>query len=346
MPRPDGKKLRRKLFNYSYVVLAILLLITTGATVAYHQNFATLEHNTGGDWTAVVFLIGFCVSLLIFGMTHREATARARLSQKAMDLIEAQRQNRLLLDAEQNLRIAAEQANLAKDGFLGLVSHELKTPLNAIAGWNRILRTQGLSDETRQTAIDKIDKNLRMQASIVEELLDFSDVMSSGPLLAKQPVDIGELVTDAVSAVGVAAFQKTIAMVTNFEIDGEVSVAGDRERLKIAFVNVISNAVKFTPEGGNVSISASAVDGAVKCVIADNGLGIRREMLPHIFEQYRQSEHATTRRFGGLGLGLTIAKHIVQLHDGTIEARSPGAGGGSVFTITLPSNTPDGELSV
>jgi signal transduction histidine kinase len=345
MPRPDGKKLRRRLFNYSYVVLVILLLLTTGATIAYYQNFAAFDAS-GGNWTAVVFLIGFCVSLLLFGMTHREATARARLLQKAIDLVEAQRQNRQLLEAEQSLRIAAEQANLAKDEFLGLVSHELKTPLNAIAGWNRILRTQGISEETRETALDKIDKNLRNQASIVEELLNFSDVMSSGPNLVKKHVDIGKLVAEAVSAVGVAAFQKKIALVTNIDADGGAVIEGDSERLKLAFVNVISNAVKFTPEGGNVSISAHPSDGSVKCVVSDNGLGIQPEVLPHIFEQYRQSEHATTRRFGGLGLGLTIAKHIVQLHHGTIEAESPGAGGGSVFTITLPRNADGGDDSV
>jgi signal transduction histidine kinase len=321
-------------FNYSYVVLSILILLTVGATVVYHQNSLMFADESGSRWTPVVFLIGLCVSLLLFGMTHRDATARFALHQKTRDLIAAQKENEALLEAEQNSRIAAERANLAKDEFLAVVSHELRTPLNAIAGWNRILKTRGVSDETRETAVEKIDKNLRLQAAIVEELLNFSDIMSSGFAVMSKSISIREVFEAAVATANVAAFQKGVTLVNDDQLDGE-QVLGDEQRLRIALVNVLSNAVKFTPSGGRVEAKAYCADGCVKCVISDDGPGIPIEFLPHVFEQYKQSEHVSTRRYGGLGLGLAIASHILKLHNGTIEAES-ASGRGAKFTISIP----------
>jgi signal transduction histidine kinase len=322
-------------FNYSYLVLAILLLLSIGASVVFYQNSVMFQDESGTRWTPVVFLIGLCVSLLIFGMTHRDASARYALQRKTLDLISAQKENELLLEAEQASRIAAERANEAKNEFLALVSHELKTPLNAIAGWNRILKTKGLSDETRETAVEKIDKNLRLQAAIVEELLNFSDVMSSGFTTVGKNVNIREVFESAVSTVSVSAFQKGVSLVNEDLLEGE-QVLGDPERLKLAMVNILSNAVKFTPAGGTVTAEAYRAEECVKCVIRDDGLGITPEFLPHVFEQYRQSDRPATRRYGGLGLGLTIADHIIKVHSGTIEAESQGVGGGATFTISLP----------
>jgi signal transduction histidine kinase len=322
-------------FNYSYAVFSILLLLTIGVTLAYYQNAEMFADGSEARWTPVVFVIGLCVSLVIFGMTHRDSAARYALQQKTQDLIAAQNENQKLLAAEQQSRISAEQANRAKSEFLALVSHELKTPLNAIAGWNRILKTKGISEETRQTAVEKIDKNLRLQAAIVEELLNFSDIMSSGLTVITRSVSVRDIFESAVSTVRAEASEKGLTLVTDDTLDGE-QVAGDQERLKIAIVNVLSNAVKFTPPGGNVKAEAYNFDGYVKCVISDDGLGIPPDFLPHVFDQYRQSDHATTRRYGGLGLGLTIANHIIKLHCGTIEAESSGVGGGAKFTISLP----------
>ena len=335
MARSDRKGKQSSFSNYPYVVLSILLLLTIGATLAYYQNASMFADETGTRWTTVVFLIGFCISLLLFGMTHRDAAARCALQQRTRDLMAAQEENRALLEAEQRSRIAAEQANLAKDEFLAVVSHELKTPLNAIAGWNRILKTSGISEETRQTAVEKIDKNLRMQAAIVEELLNFSDIMSSGLAVINKPVCVRDIFESAVDSVSVAAFQKGVTLVNEDELQLE-HVLGDKKRLGIAITHVLTNAVKFTPPGGSVEARAFRVNGSVKCVVTDDGLGIPPEVLPHIFEQYKQSEHASTRRYGGLGLGLTIANHIIKLHHGSIEAESSGLGSGSKFTISLP----------
>ncbi|PYT01946.1 MAG: hypothetical protein DMF63_03690 [Acidobacteria bacterium] len=330
-------------FNYSYVVLSILSLLTVGATLAFYQNALSFEDSTVALWTPVVFLIGLCVSLLIFGMTHREATARLALQKKAHDLLKAQEENRALFRAEQRSRIAAEQANRAKDEFLAIVSHELNTPLNAIAGWNRILKTNGISEETRETALEKIDRNLRMQASLIEELLNFSDVMSSGLKAINKPVIMRELFDRAVASVSVAAFQKGVTLVKDDELKEE-QVLCDAKRLELALVNVLSNAVKFTPEGGSVEARAFRQDGSVKCTVTDDGSGIPPEFLPFVFDQYRQSERPSTRHHGGLGLGLALAERIIRLHSGRIEAESSGTGKGAKFTISLPIRSANREL--
>jgi len=326
---------RVRAFNYSYVVLAILSLITIGATLVYYQNSAVFEDVTGARWTPVVFLIGVCVSLLIFGMTHRETTARRALQIKAQDLLAAQEENRELLEAEQRSRIVAEQANRAKDEFLAIVSHELNTPLNAIAGWNRILKMEGISDETRETASEKIDKNLRIQTGIIEELLSFSDVMSSGLAAIKKPVRMGELFDSALESVSVAAFQKGVALSSENGLNDE-HVMCDPRRLRLALLNVMSNAVKFTPAGGSIEVRAFRENGFVKCMVSDDGSGIPADFLPFVFDQYRQSERPSTRHHGGLGLGLAIAERIIRLHSGKIEAESSGTGKGAKFTISLP----------
>jgi signal transduction histidine kinase len=323
-------------FNYSYVVLVILLLISCGTTIAYYQNSNIFADDSGMRWTPVVFLIGLCISLVIFGMTHREAAARLRLEQRTRELIEMQRQNQSLFMAEQESRLAAERANLAKDEFLAVVSHELKTPLNAIGGWTRILRLGGVSDETRDNALEKIDKNLRIQTAIVDELLNFSDIMTTDRSVIKTSINIRDAFEDAVSAVSVAAFQKGVTLVNKDELDGE-RVIGDYHRLKIAIESILANAVKFTPVGGSVEARAFASDGVIKCVVSDNGLGIAPDFLPRIFEAYRQSEGATTRSYSGLGLGLTIAYHVIELHNGSLEAESSGVGAGSKFTISIPA---------
>ena len=334
----DREKANSKLsaaFNYSYVVLVILLLLTIGATIAFFEISNNLDTESGRLWTPVVFLIGFCVSLLIFGATYREIQARAVLQQKTADLLESQKKNAELLAAEQASRVRAEKANLAKDEFLAVVSHELRTPLNAIAGWNRILRTHGISEETKRTAVEKIDKNLRLQTSIVEELLDFSDVMSSSMNMERSILPMRGILEEAMATASVAAFQKGVTLAGDDALDEEC-VLGDRHKLKLAITNVLTNAVKFTPPGGNIAAKAFCDDGVVKLVVEDNGIGIEPDMITHIFDEYRQSEHATTRHYGGLGLGLTIAGHIVKLHKGTIDVESMGIGQGSTFTITIP----------
>jgi signal transduction histidine kinase len=304
-------------------------------TLVYDQNSGAFEDIPGTRWTPLVFLIGLCVSLLIFGMTHREVTALRALQNKANDLLTAQEENRELLQAEQRSRIAAEQANRAKDEFLAIVSHELNTPLNAIAGWNRILKMDDISSDMRKTAIEKIDKNLKIQTGIIEELLSFSEVMSSGLAAINKPVCMRDLFDSAVESVRIAALQKGVNILRADEL-GDEYVMCDPKRLRLALVNVLSNAVKFTPAGGSIEARAFPENGTVKCTVTDDGSGIPPDFLPFVFDQYRQSEDPSTRHHGGLGLGLAIAERIIRLHSGKIEAESSGTGKGAKFTISLP----------
>src|SRR5689334_9930782 len=169
---PNTSPGRFAALNYSYLVLTVLFLLTIGSTLVYYQNATAPD---GEFWTPAVFLIGLCVSLLLFGMTHRDTAARSALERRTLDLLDTQKKNEALLKAEQSARHEAERANRAKNEFLAVVSHELRTPLNAIAGWTRILQNPEISDEARLRALEKIDKNLRIQSEIVEELLNFSD---------------------------------------------------------------------------------------------------------------------------------------------------------------------------
>jgi signal transduction histidine kinase len=322
-------------FNYSYIVLAILLLITIGTTLVYYQNSAVFEDMTGIRWTPIVFVIGLCVSLSIFALTHREGRALRALQNRTKDLMAAQEENRKLLEAEQRSRLAAERANRAKDEFLAIVSHELNTPLNAIAGWNRILKMNGVSQETRDAAVEKIEKNLKIQIGIIEELLSFSEVMSSGLAAIKKPVCMRDVFHHAIETVSPAASQKGVRLCRDYVLEREC-VMCDPRRLELALTNVLSNAVKFTPAGGTVEARAYREDTMLKCIVVDDGPGIPPEFLPFVFEQYRQSEGPTTRRHGGLGLGLAIADRIIRLHSGKIEAESSGSGKGAKFTISLP----------
>jgi signal transduction histidine kinase len=321
-------------FGYSYLVLTILLLLTVGATIAYHQDVGMFRHNSVG-WTPVVFVIGVCISFLIFGLTHRDSVVRRELEARTRELTAIQKQNEVLLEAEQKSRRAAEEANRGKDEFLAVVSHELRTPLHAITGWSRVLKTDGLSDEERARAISKIDKNLRIQAAMIDELLNFSEIMSGGLAVITKPIVVREVFDEALEAADAEARRKGVTLVTKNSLEFE-RVLGDKARLRLAIAHVVANAVKFTPAGGSVETDTYVSDDWVKCVVSDTGSGIPPEFLPHIFEQYTQSENHATRQFSGLGLGLTLAERIVQLHHGKIEAASSGVGKGATFTISLP----------
>jgi signal transduction histidine kinase len=268
-------------------------------------------------------------------MTYWEASARVKLQRTAAELFEMQKQKEQLYEDEQRSRLAAEQANTAKDEFIAIISHELKTPLNAIAGWTRILKTHDISESTRETALVKIDKNLRAQAGLVEQLLTYSDIISESVNIEAEQVSIGELIDEIIVEVAPVAKEKDIEMVSRNNLNGE-TIGGDGERLKIALLSIFTNALKFTQPGGRIETDLSKTDDAICLIVKDNGRGIPVEFMPYIFEQYKQADTPNIRDYGGLGLGLTISKHIVKLHGGTIDAESEGKGKGSKFLITFP----------
>ena len=228
----------------------------------------------------------------------------------------------------------AQEANRLKDEFLGTLSHELRTPLNAIFGWARILRARNL-DEGTAHAVAVIERNAEAQVRLIEEVLDVSRIIRGKMMLAVEPVDLAAIVRATIDNVGPAAHAKRIRL--EERIEDIPPVLGDSHRLQQAFWNVLSNALKFTGSDGTISITLRDGVGSVELEITDTGVGIRRDVLPFVFDRFRQADSSTTRTYGGLGLGLAIVKHIVELHGGRVRAASAGEGHGASFTIQLPA---------
>jgi signal transduction histidine kinase len=286
-------------------------------------------------WSPLIFIIGTIFSFLLFGMTYWEASARIKLQSTAADLFETEKQKQALLEKEQAARQSAEQANTTKDEFIAVVSHELRTPLNAIAGWTRILKTEDLSEKTKKLALEKIEKNLRSQTKLVEDLLDYSQIVSGTIHIEDKEVNFSDVFENTFLEIEPKAQEKSIEFSKDNQLNGHL-VLGDEDKIKIVIHNLLTNAVKFTHSGGKIETAVTENDGAIKMVVKDNGRGISPEFLPHIFDRFTQADTSSTRASGGLGLGLTISNHIIKLHNGNIEANSEGTGKGSTFTLTVP----------
>lgn len=231
---------------------------------------------------------------------------------------------------EQTLRTAQ-----IKDEFLATVSHELRTPLNAILGWSRVLKERTLSKENAQRALDSVERNAVAQARLVDDLLDVSRIISGKMRIESGPIQPAEPVEAALDAVRPAALAKSITLTA--DIDHAVGyIIADAGRIQQIIWNVVGNAVKFTPRGGRVQLDVKGVDAHVEISVTDTGIGIKREFLPHLFERFSQEDGSIRRSHGGLGLGLAITKHLVELHGGEISAESPGEGRGATFRVLLP----------
>ena len=235
---------------------------------------------------------------------------------------------------EQSARAEAETANRMKDEFLATVSHELRTPLNAIIGWTHMLRRGRLDDETESRALETIERNAKSQAQLVEDILDVSRMISGKLNLQKVSVDIAAVVNAAVESVQLAANSKNIKVGINLDPAAQF-VRGDASRLQQVVWNLLSNAIKFTDDGGRVDVSVERHNAHVTIEVTDTGSGIHKEFLPYVFERFRQADGASTRRHNGLGLGLALVKHLVELHGGTVTVASEGEGRGATFTIEL-----------
>ncbi len=248
-------------------------------------------------------------------------------------LAKAERENLLL--SERAARNEAERANQLKNEFLSTLSHELRTPLNAILGWVELLKDSEDDPETFAEGLAVISRNVRAQSKLIDDLLELNRIESGHVSFERKPVDVAGVISAAVEVVRSAATVKSIGIVVEL-CGAAVSVMGDEIRLQQVVWNFLSNAVKFTPEGGRVIVRLKRVGACAEISVSDDGAGIRAEFLPHVFDRFRQQDSATTRLHGGLGIGLTLAKEFVELHGGTVAAASLGEGRGSTFTATLP----------
>ncbi|WP_287128796.1 ATP-binding protein [Candidatus Cyanaurora vandensis] len=256
------------------------------------------------------------------------------LCERVTELEQAVEDQTQLLALEQQARKEAEISSQLKDEFLATVAHELRTPLNVILGWTQMLRRKITDPAAAQRALEIIERNVVTQNRLIEDLLDVARMVPGKIRLDMQSVVLAEIVQTAIDSVIVIALSKGVQLTVN--LDGDTStVLGDPNRLQQVIWNLLINAIKFTPAGGNVVVQMVRVAGQIVVTVSDTGQGITPELLPHIFERFRQEAGPTTRYQAGLGLGLTITRHLVALHGGTLEAASAGAGQGATFTLRL-----------
>jgi PAS domain S-box-containing protein len=263
----------------------------------------------------------------------QDISERKEFEERVQNLLYEREQ---LLEAERSARADAEIANHLKDEFLATLSHELRTPLSNVLTWSRLLQQKYTNaEDVLQRGLTVIVENAGMQAQMIAELLDMSRIASGKLQLDRKTVDLGELVAAAVLSQRPAGEAKGLTL-TVHEVKESILISADATRLQQVLWNLLTNAIKFTPAGGKIQVSIGCAGPWAELKIVDTGVGIPAGFLPHVFDRFRQAEAATTRRFGGLGLGLAIVKQLVQLHGGSVQARSSGEGSGATFTVRLP----------
>jgi len=316
MPRLDGFGLLRAIREDARLKTTPVILLTARA---------------GQESTVEGFAAG-ADDYVLKPFSARELVARVRTH---LELSRVRRQSEM---EQESARTHAERLNRMKDEFLATVSHELRTPLQAILGWVKLLSDGQVRPERVAKAIAVIERNARVQAQLIEDILDVSRIIAGKIRLDLKPVDMVAIVNGAIDTVRPAAQKKQIEIVATLgpALGG---VVGDSDRLQQVVWNLLANAVKFTPAGGRVCVFATVNRGRVEVRVTDTGEGINPAFLPHVFERFRQADGTTTRSQGGLGLGLAIVRHIVELHGGTVEADSAGSGKGSSFAVNLPVRT-------
>ncbi len=259
---------------------------------------------------------------------RRRAQEELKLAHESLEKRVAERTAEL-----QAAKLDAETANRIKDEFLAIVSHELRTPLTPILGWARMLRAGSLDAEKTARALDVIERNVGIQTQVINDLLDVSRIVTGKMRLNLGPVDVDQVIRAAVASAQGSAEAKGVTLTTELQA---VRIAGDASRLQQVFSNLLVNAIKFTPRDGRVAVSMHQYGAQLQVKVSDNGVGIAPDFLPQIFQRFKQEDSSASRKHGGLGLGLAIARHLIELHGGTISAASAGPEKGAVFTVTLP----------
>ena len=302
-------------------MFAIILELTLDyvSTPAFAFKSAIIIFNRMVLFTSVVW----------FASSRRKAEEKLREQSQLLQVA---------LEREQAARSQAESADRLKDEFLATVSHELRTPLSAILGWASMLNFSTLDPETTTNALAVIERNAKAQAKLVGDILDVSSIVTGKLRIEARPVELAKIIQSAVDTLRLAADAKTISLSVALDPAAGV-VAGDPDRLQQIVWNLVANAIKFTPINGHADVRLERVNSDVVLTVSDDGIGILPEFLPHVFERFRQADASTTRKHGGLGLGLAIVRHLVELHGGTVSVESAGAGRGAQFIVRLPAGS-------
>ncbi len=319
-----GKHVREIVGDTYPVIAPYLQRALSGESVRFETEVETAEGNR-------VMLAQYAPDLTAAGTVQGVYVQATDITEEKL----AQQEREKLLQREQLAHAEAEAANRTKDEFLALVSHELRAPLNAMLGWVKILRSGKYKPETLPHALEVIERSARSQQQLIEDLLDSSRIISGKLRLDMQPLDLTMVIEAALDTMRPAAEAKNITFETRYLVANDV-ITGDHERLQQVVWNLISNAVKFTPNDGQVTIRLERVDPYLQLTVSDTGQGINSEFLPYVFDRFYQADSSSTRRYSGLGLGLALVRHLVELHGGTVSADSPGAGLGTNFMINLP----------
>ena len=288
-----------------------------------------------------------------FHQPHRFSEAEVLVASALSNLAASALGTADLYEEQSRMRIEAQAANRTKDEFLATLSHELRTPLTAMTGWISLLRSGKLDADTSEQAMETIERNTKAQAQLIEDILDVSRIITGKIALDFQPLELASIIEAALLTARPAALNKGIVIESSLDVAGPIS--GDARRLQQVIWNLISNAIKFTPRGGRVQVALHRADSYVELTVADNGQGIHPDFLPHVFDRFRQADGTSTRRHGGLGLGLSIVRHLVELHGGTVRVHSAGEGQGATFYVRLPllavhasnakNSPPDGDAT-
>ena len=320
---PHGIMARRLL------VVAVSVPLVLGYFRVLGERRGWYDVSLGASMFAVAMIV--LLSLTIW----RTAVALGRTGK---DLERAEQARNDLLALERSARLKAEQADRAKDEFIAALSHELRTPLNAILGWMYMVRNEAVPDAAKGKAAEAVVRNAGLLARLIEDLLDTSRISTGRLELTIGPVDVRDVVHAAIESVLPASQQRGVVVALD---DGPTvpKVSGDPQRLQQVVWNLLSNAIKFSAPGGTVNVGITARGGVVLVGVRDHGVGIDAAFLPQLFERFQQADSSTARENGGLGLGLYIARHLTEMHGGSLQARSDGRGKGAEFTLSLPTGT-------
>ncbi|HEY5619089.1 MAG TPA: CHASE domain-containing protein [Vicinamibacterales bacterium] len=340
---------------------AALLHRSTRDTDVLQYQSTQLVHVAGREWLTIVtslggavvgfpsaarwtLIAGMLLSVMLFVMTRVQVGAwesaahhQTVLEASERALRESESQLRDLVVREREARTQAQEADRSKDEFLATLSHELRTPLNAVLGWLSMLRTGSLPEERRRHALEVIDRNARLQAHLIEDLLDVSRIVTGKMRLDLQPLTIASTASAVVDSLRPTADAGGVHLHAAIA-PGSGAIHGDLARIQQIIWNLLSNAIKFTPRGGHVSVELNEEGSFVQLSVSDTGVGIAPEFLPHVFERFRQADSSTTRAHTGVGLGLAITRCLVELHGGSVEAHSEGLNQGARFVVRLPAN--------
>jgi signal transduction histidine kinase/ActR/RegA family two-component response regulator len=329
-------------FRGLFVLFGIFIVACGSSHLVEYIMFTNPLYRLAGVVKMITAIVSWATVFALIPVVPKALAMRTpdeleeEIQLRTIELEEANCAKDELLKREQIARAEAEAANRAKDEFLNTLSHELRTPLNSIMGWSSLLRAGVLDAETSEQAIQSIERNTQAQAQLVEDLLDVSRINEGKFVLESKPLDFASTIEAAVDNILPTLAAKNLTVETHIGREN-CRVMGDAVRLQQVVWNLLTNASKFTPDGGHIEVSLRCQDEQVLLEIADNGIGIEADTLPHIWERFRQADSSTTRAHGGLGLGLAIVRSIVEMHGGTVQAYSEGENRGATFRVQLPS---------